>query len=184
VENGKKMFERACRGSVYLSTMFLKNYTSNVPVSDTIHRIEKVLLRCGVTGIMKEYGLNAKVVAVSFQIDTPAGKKAVRLPADEERAIEALWLDYVGDDMGSDGKVLWSSRKRKTKSEFIQQGERTAWKIVQDWVEVQMSMIQMKQADVLQVFLPYLYDGRRTYYQALKEANYAGLLTNSSGDES
>jgi hypothetical protein len=30
--------------------MFLKNYTSEVPVSQTIHRIEQVLIRCGVTG--------------------------------------------------------------------------------------------------------------------------------------
>lgn len=27
--------------------MFLKNYTSNVPVSQTIYRIEQVLIKCG-----------------------------------------------------------------------------------------------------------------------------------------
>lgn len=38
-------------------------------------------------------------------------------------------------------------------------------------------MIQMKQADTLQVFLPYVFDGKRTYYQALKESNFRGLLS-------
>jgi hypothetical protein len=51
--------------------IFLKNYTSTVPINDTIHRIEKVLILCGVSGIMKEYGLNQKVVAVTFQVDSP-----------------------------------------------------------------------------------------------------------------
>lgn len=36
---------------------------------------------------------------------------------------------------------------------------------LKDWVEVQMSMIQMKQAETLQVFMPYLWNGRETLYQ-------------------
>jgi hypothetical protein len=39
-----------------------------------------------------------------------------------------------------------------------------------------MSMIQMKQADFRQVFLPYVWDGERTYYQALKESGFRALL--------
>lgn len=158
--------------------MFLKNYTSNVPVNETIHRIEKVLIRCGVLGIMKEYGLNAKVVAVTFQIDNPGGKITIRLPVEEERACEALWLDYAGTDLSEKDRncCTYYSRKRKTRKDFAEQASRTAWRIVQDWVEVQMSMIQLKQADLMQVFLPYVFDGRRTYYQALKESNFAGLL--------
>jgi len=162
--------------------MFLKNYTSAVPISDTIHRIEKVLIRCGVSGIMKEYGLNGKVMAITFQVPDPHGKDGkltIRLPADEEKALDALWLDYVdGDKLNSKGDAVseWSSRKRKRRLDFADQAARTAWKIVQDWVEVQMSMIQLKQADLIQVFLPYVYDGRRTYYQALKESGFHGLL--------
>jgi hypothetical protein len=165
---------------------FLKNYTSDVPVSETIHRIEKVLLRCGVSGIMKEYGLNQKVIAITFRIDTPAGRKMIRLPADEAKAHEALWLDYVdGDKLNDKGDAVdsWYSRKKKTKKDFADQAARTAWKIVQDWVEVQMSMIQLKQADALQVFLPYLFDGTRTYYEALQQSNFAGLLRDKSAPD-
>lgn len=160
--------------------MFLKNYTSAVPVSETIHRIEKVLIRCGVAGIMKEYGLNSKVTAITFQAEMSTGKITIRLPADEQKATDALWLDYIGDDkkdLNEKGDEFKSwSRKKKRKVDFADQGARTAWKIVQDWIEVQMSMIQLKQADLIQVFLPYVFDGKRTYYEALKESNYAGLL--------
>jgi hypothetical protein len=165
--------------------MFLKNYTSNVPVSETIHRIEQVLIRCGVTGIMKEYGLNQKVVAITFKIELPetGQHRFIRLPADEKKATEALFLDYAdGAKLNAKGDAISdsSSRKRRTKADFADQGARTAWKIIQDWVEVQMSMIQMKQADLMEVFLPYVFDGKRTYYQVLKEARFAGLLMDGS----
>lgn len=106
------------------------------------------------------------------------GKITIRLPVEEERALEALWLDYAGADISNTDVNCcnYYSRKKKKKKDFTDQASRTAWKIVQDWVEVQMSMIQLKQADLIQVFLPYVFDGRRTYYQALKESNFAGLL--------
>lgn len=160
--------------------MFLKNYTSNVPVSQTIYRIEQVLIKCGVSGIMKEYtGVTGEISAITFQIESPGGKITIRLPADKEKALDALWLDYVdGDKLNPKGDAVeaWNSRKKKRRADFAEQAARTAWKIVQDWIEVQMSMIQMKQADTLQVFLPYVFDGKRTYYQALQESNFRGLL--------
>lgn len=161
--------------------MFLKNYTSNVPVSDTIHRIEQVLLRCGVTAIAKEYSpVNpGKIMALIFTVDfgDGMGKVNIRLPADEKAAVDALFKDYAGTDpISNDGKRVMSSYKKKVRSDFVQQGERTAWKIMQDWVEVQMSMIQMKQAELREVFLAYVWDGRRTYFQALKEHGFKGLL--------
>lgn len=159
--------------------MFLKNYTSNVPVSQTLYRIEQVLIRCGAAEITKEYTPTpGEVAAVHFAIQTATGKIRIRLPADKNAAWQALWLDYAaGDKLTADGqKLQWGGRKQKTKMDFKEQAERTAWKIVQDWIEVQMSMIQMCQADTLQVFLPYVFDGKQTYYQALKEQNFRGLL--------
>ena len=163
---------------------FLKNYTSAVPITHTIYRIEQVLIRCGVLGIMKEYGLNGKVVAITFKVEAEPQNLTIRLPADEEKATEALWLEYVdGDKLAPEGdRIVSWNRKKKKKADFGDQGARTAWKIIQDWVEVQMSMIQLKQADLLQVFLPYVFDGRQTFYQALKEAKFAGLLTEKTDD--
>jgi len=160
--------------------MFLKNYTSNVPVSDTIHRIEKVLIKCQVSGITKEYGPLGKIIALHFHVPMPEGKTlTIRMPADEEAALESLWLDYVDGDQ-HDGFKITSyparSYKKKTKIDFKEQAERTAWKLVQDWIEVQMSMIQMKQAETLQVFLPYVWDGQQTFYQRLKESKFRAML--------
>lgn len=159
--------------------MFLKNYTSDVPVSETIHKIEKVLIKCGVSGIMKEYGMGAKVIAVTFQIKLEhANPWTIRLPANVQKAWDALWLNYAdGDKLSADGmRLQYSSRKSKVKMDFREQAERTAWKIIQDWVEVQMSMIQMQQADFREVFLPYVWDGKQTLYQRLQDSEFKGLL--------
>ena len=94
--------------------MFLKNYTSNVPVSETIYNIEKVLIRCGVSGIMKEYvGTNGEIGAITFRIEAADSPITIRLPADKQKALDALWLDYVGDDkLNAKGDAIdWNSRK-------------------------------------------------------------------------
>src|SRR6478672_12229906 len=105
--------------------MFLKNYTSSVPVSETINRIEKVLIRCGVSGITKEYsGRNGEIAALTFHIRLEGSRDvAIRLPADKERALEALWLDYAdGDKLSPDGESLaWPAYKKKRRKDFADQ---------------------------------------------------------------
>src|SRR5688572_1736475 len=100
--------------------MFLKNYTSEVPVSTTIYRIEQVLIKCGVSGIMKEYrGTEGEIAAITFQIESPGGKITIRLPADKTKALDALWLDYVdGDKLTPKGDMIdpaynWQKKKRR-----------------------------------------------------------------------
>jgi len=137
---------------------------------------------------MKEYvGTDGEIGAISFQIPSANGSLTVRLPANKQTALDALWLDYAdGAKLNAKGDAIeeYGNRKKLRRIDFAQQAERTAWKIVQDWVEVQMSMIQLKQADTIQVFLPYIYNGKKTFYQSLKEANYRGLLPEKAGDES
>jgi hypothetical protein len=165
--------------------MFLKNYTSAVPVATTIARIEKALIHCKVSGITKEYGPAGEISALQFHIKLDAANKAlsIRLPADPEGALQALWLDYIGEDkLDLTGeRMAWNSRKRKEKSDFRALAEQTAWRLMQDWVEVQLSMIQMKQADLAEVFMAYVWDGRQTFYQAIKENGYRALLADTSG---
>jgi hypothetical protein len=72
-------------------------------------------------------------------------------------------------------------RQRKTRMTHVQlrnlkeQAERTAWKLMQDWVEAQLSLVVTKQAEVAQVFMPYLLSGERTFYYAVKERGFAQL---------
>jgi hypothetical protein len=55
----------------------------------------------------------------------------------------------------------------ETKKKIPRQAERTAWKILSDWVEAQMAMIELSQIEITEVFLSYLYDHKtdQTFYE-------------------
>lgn len=150
--------------------MFLKNYTSDVPVHITIGRIEAILLRCGVQGITKEYGPAGKVAAMIFRMPMPDGRPvSIRLPANADKVLIALWDNYIQ----STGVT-----RRKTQDDFKDQAERTAWKLMEDWVAVQMSLVAMEQVELAQVFLAFVWDPQRhiTFFDDLKQRGFKGLL--------
>jgi len=60
-----------------------------------------------------------------------------------------------------------------------EQAERTAWKIVADWVDAQMAMIELSQVELMEVFLPYLFNRqtRQTYFESIKARGFQNLLS-------
>ena len=142
----------------------MKNYTSSVPISRTSSRIEECLAKAGASGIMKEYD-KGKLSALCFRLRMPTGKDlAVRLPANEVEVYNVL--------------VKAVKRPRNGTVERLRdQAARTAWKLQQDFVEVQLSMIEMRQTDAMQAFLAYVWDGKQTFYQALRQNNFKMLPT-------
>lgn len=150
--------------------IFLKNYTSDVPVSRTVARIEEILAKCGASHIAKEYGNGGVIVALQFMIAAGGKNVVIKLPANPEKVFQAL-------------KAQVSKPRNGTMDRIREQSHRTAWRLQQDWVEVQLSMIQMGQAEMLQVFLPYVFNGRQTYYEVLSERGFKGLLPEKAGGE-
>lgn len=140
----------------------MKNYTSSVPISRTISRIEECLAKAGASGIMKEYA-GGKLTALCFKLRMGSGREmAIRLPANEVEVYNVL--------------IKAVKRPRNGTVERLRdQAARTAWKLQQDFVEVQLSMIEMRQTDAMQAFLAYVWDGKRTFYQALQENNFKAL---------
>ena len=141
----------------------IKNYTSGVPVDRTVARIEQVLVQCGASNIMKDYE-GGKLSAICFSVVQPNTgiRTAIRLPANVEAVYETM-------------RKAVKKPRRGTMDKIRDQASRTAWKLMQDWVEVQLSLLSMNQAEFLQVFLPYVWDGKRTFYAALKESGFKML---------
>jgi len=144
--------------------MQLKNYTSCAPAHATISYIEAYLIECGAQGIAKEIK-GGVVQSIIFQITADGRSHTIKLPANVAGVLDFMWQDYVTSHV----------RPKKSKDDFKEQANRTAWKIMQDWVQVQMSLIKLKQADFLQVFLAFTYDGNQTYYEYLKEGKFKAL---------
>jgi hypothetical protein len=140
----------------------MKNYTSTVPVERTISKIEQILARAGSLSVHKEYH-DGKVSALSFRLPISENKDVtIRLPADVP-AVERVLLSVV------------KKPRKETIKRISEQAARTAWKIMLDWIEVQISMIEMHQVEALQVFLPYVWDGNKTLYAAFREGGFKML---------
>jgi hypothetical protein len=148
--------------------MNLKNYTSSVPADTTISRIERILVDGGATGIAKEYE-KGRVKALVFQIEFAKDQLPVtiKLPANVAGCQQAMWKEHCRTR---------SRMSRKTDADFLDQAERTAWKLQEDWVACQMSLIRLQQQDAMCAFLPYAFDGHRTVYEKVKESGGRLLL--------
>lgn len=143
--------------------MNLKNYTSTVPAVTSMGRIETALVKAGATDISKKYE-NGICVAITFRMVENGQPLFFKLPARVEHCFQVLWREVKKPQAGT---------KEKTRD----QAERTAWKIVSDWVEIQLSMILLEQAVALQVFLPYVYNPatETTFFEQLEQSNFKML---------
>lgn len=148
-------------------TINLKNYTSTVPAVTSMGRIEQCLVKAGATDISKKYE-DGICRAVTFRMMVNGGPLFFQLPAKVDPCFDVLWKEV---------KRQRPESRQKTK----EQAERTAWKIVSDWVEIQMSMIMLEQAEALEVFLPYAYNPATdtTFYNSLKQGGFKALLPGS-----
>lgn len=152
----------------------MKNYTSEVPVNVTVGRIEAKLAAAGIQNIMKDY-VTGEVAGLYFSLPDPRLAGAVipvRLPADVAAVFKVLRAGY-------DEKRKWP---REREIRLMAQARRTAWKLMQDWVEVQLSLIELGQAEQLQVFLPYVWLGTQTYYAKIKGGGFRALPAHDSKD--
>ncbi len=144
----------------------LKNYTSSVPAARSIAWIEAKLVQHKANMVVKIYSPEGTVESIVFEVRVNETPLTFRLPA-QIGACKKTLLDGLG-----------RRARPETRDKIKNQAERTAWKIVADWVDAQMAMIDLSQVDLLEVFLPYVYDRNRnqTYYQSIKEQRFRALL--------
>jgi hypothetical protein len=57
------------------------------------------------------------------------------------------------------------------------------WRIIKDWLYSQFSLIEIGQAKAQQIFLPYYYDGRKTFYERIEKGGFGALQLESKSDK-
>lgn len=126
--------------------MNIKNYTSTVEASKSMAKIIELLVEIGASDITQKFE-NKICTGITF------------LYTDVK--LEQTLAFNLKANIDECFKIFWKEIKRPqpdSKDRVMQQANRTAWKIVCDWVEIQCAMILLKQAEPLQMFLPYVYD--------------------------
>jgi hypothetical protein len=61
------------------------------------------------------------------------------------------------------------------------QARRTAWRILKDWIQAQMALLETNMVEMEEIFPPYMLSGEQTLYQAL-QANQFRALPSGAGE--
>lgn len=145
--------------------MAIKNYTTQIASEKTVAEIEKLLTEHNAKRILKEYDAAGHIESVSFMSETGAGLMAFKLPMNRE-AMRTLINQAVDE-----GKLAKRFR------DDLEQGERVGWRIMRDWIDAQMAMIDIQMVKIEQIFLPYAVNEEgKTLYESFAERKFKGLI--------
>lgn len=137
--------------------MPILNYTTKVPSAKTVSQIQEVLGAKGASRVSVEYA-NGKAAGVTFGLKIGACEVGFKLPCNVAGVAQALKKSRPGGSAWRDAGQV----------------ERIAWRIVKDWVEAQMALVEANQAEMGEVFLPYaVHNDGETFFQHFKSNQLA-----------
>jgi hypothetical protein len=132
--------------------MAIKNYTTTVSEEKTVGEIMGLLAAKGARQILIDYDDQQRPKGVQFIVNIKNGAEDIgvpvpfKLPCNFEGVFKALASRYKS----------WHDQNRfKNNPESKAQARRVAWRIIKDWIDSQMALIEAEQATLAQVFLPY-----------------------------
>ena len=141
--------------------MPLLNYTTSVPVSRTIAQVQAKLVEHGAREVMMSYSPMGRVEAISFSVPRGDGVLPIRLPVDVPAAQQVLMRQR---DNGEGVSLKQTS---------LDHAYRVAWRIVKDWVEAQMALLETEMVRMEQIFLPYVVtNSGATVFQVMEQKNF------------
>ncbi len=151
--------------------MGLLNYTTSIDVTKTLGEIQGMLARAGASRITLDYSGQVPA-AIEFEIATAIGVQAFRLPVN----LQAIRSTLVNQH----NRGVRGVTARHTTQEHA---ARVAWRIIKDWLEVQVALIETGMVKLEQVMLPYLLVPAtgQTMFEAFEQHNLALMAPRSEG---
>src|SRR5690242_5432250 len=123
--------------------MPLLNYMSRIPAHQSIAEISQMLAKAGAKQVMHDYDDSGNIVALSFSLELEGQRIGFRLPSDW-RPVHMLLQQQL---RGNPKKRPWLLEEDHARD--------VAWRIIKDWVEAQLAIIETRMVTTAQVFLPY-----------------------------
>ena len=134
--------------------MAIKNYTTKIPASRTVGEIQEMLASHNAQHIGLDYQ-NKKVAAVTFEV--VVGELTLRylLPCRWQQIHRLLKDDQAAQKVMRGKGISFGEEHCRA----------VGWRIVRDWLDAQLSLIEAEMADIKEVMLPYMlaHDGRTAY---------------------
>lgn len=119
--------------------MGILNYSTTVDAARTVGEISAILARHRVQAVQTTYR-DGEPSGLAFAVDTVGGLREFRLPVD---------VDGVEAVLRADTQIPNRYRNRE-------QAVRIAWRILKDWLEAQMALIEAGMSRLDEVLLPYM----------------------------
>lgn len=138
--------------------MNIKNYSSTIAYTDSINTVKELLIQAHARDILERYE-NGICVGIAFVIPLYNQHFTFELPARINEITEHF-----------------KKNRRMSHKTAHEQALKTGWALIRDWVKIQLTMILLEQAEPLELFFPYLTDGKQTYYERIKQSDFK-LLT-------
>lgn len=139
--------------------MAILNYTTTIDAFKTVSEIEYILMKHKAKSIMKNYE-GESITGLSFLIDTGMMQVPIKMPVRIEDCL----------------KVLQKEKKNSPRTNIKatrEQAERVAWRILKDWIEAQMALLDIEMVTMQEIFLPYIETSTgQTIYQKLEEKQF------------
>lgn len=122
----------------------------------SVGQIQGNLVAHGATSIMINYGVDQQPESLSFIVPSRQGDIPFRLPAN---------VAAVGKVLEKTKGPRFRSWDTDSKARLQAQPTRVAWRIIKDWVDAQLAIIETEMVTIEQVFLPYMQvkDGKTLY---------------------
>jgi hypothetical protein len=99
-----------------------------------------LLTQYGASKILKEYDDNKQIKCLSFMVKSNDKLVPIRLPSETEKILEIL------NEKANQGVIHKRFKNDK------EQANRIMWRVILDWIDAQMTMIELGQRSLLQIF--------------------------------
>ena len=142
--------------------MALANYSTTVPVRNTVNEIMELLARGGATDVLARYDGAATIIGLAFKVSTKHGALPFEMPVNTKQVVAVLQKQY------NEGRVPIAATRDG-------QAARVAWRILRDWIRMQFALIETQMVELEEVFLPYLRMGESTLYRHLEAGGFKAL---------
>lgn len=141
--------------------MGLLNYSTEIEATRTVGEIQTILSKHGARQMLIGYAEDSSVESLAFQIQTQYGMMGFKLPIDPDAVLKVLERQYSLRQFRHGGRPDHT------------QAVRVAWRILKNWVEAQMAILETEMVKMEQIFLPYMMVGdKHTLYEAMVDSRF------------
>ncbi len=149
--------------------MPIKNYTTTIAAEKSVSQIQDLLRKKGARRVLVDYDKKGKPEAVAFEFELAQMEgPALRLPFQIRARPEAMERCLKSVEPRYRGRA---------------QAERVAWRLVYNWIDVQLAFVEAGQAAMAELMLGFALSTRsdeqehpRTFYDVLLGAEGPKLL--------